>query len=372
MGQTLFPPPAELAEKNLPDQSGKVRGSLLHLLSSIFVFRSFLMLSHQVFIVTGATNGLGKELSDILYAHKVKVYLAARSQEKTSKTIKEIRHKNPDSTGTLVFFPLDLDDLSTVKNSAEWFLKREERLNVLWNNAGVMIPPKGTTTKQGPENQLGTNALGRFLFTKLLISVLLSTLQSPAGASTSDVHRLALQQHNTEFRFYWGRGHGQLGLRAGQKCDAQSLDPGNLQTDLQRHASPGLRKAWNLLLQDAKLGAHTELFAGLSPDVKNNAWIAALAEWHYIGDDNVCEKSSSTEQVRDAQTDNNGLETDAALKVGRLRSICHGEKRIRDADSDQYVFPGKTRSFKSIKAMRNGRTHSIRWHLYITPEDGCI
>ncbi|OTA98395.1 hypothetical protein M426DRAFT_258959 [Hypoxylon sp. CI-4A] len=302
MGQAYsqaFPPPGKLTEKNLPDQGGKV------------------------FIVTGSTSGLGKELSNILYAHNAKVYLAARSEEKASKTIEEIRHKNPDSIGTLVFLSLDLDDLRTIKDSAEWFLKREERLDVLWNNAGVMIPPKGTTTKQGYEKQLGTNALGPFLFTKLLMPILLSTARGPATETwTPDVRvvwlsssmvqgfvptggvdmdnldykseKNAMQKYavskaaNTLYSAELARRHGKDGIIS------VSLDPGNLRTDLQRSASPGLRKVWNLLLQDAKLGAHTELFAGLSPDVKNNAWIVPYGRFGALRKD--IEAATRTEE----------------------------------------------------------------------------
>ena len=61
----------------------------------------------------------------------------------------------PDSKGELVFLHLDLDDLSTIKKSAEEFLSKEQKLDVLWNNAGVMVPPQGSKTKQGYEMQLG-------------------------------------------------------------------------------------------------------------------------------------------------------------------------------------------------------------------------
>jgi NAD(P)-dependent dehydrogenase (short-subunit alcohol dehydrogenase family) len=83
----------------------------------------------------------------------------------------------------LVFLHLDLDDLTTIKKSAEEFLSKEKKLDVLWNNAGVMIPPQGSKTKQGYELQLGTNNLAPFLFTKLLTPILASTAKtSPPGA----------------------------------------------------------------------------------------------------------------------------------------------------------------------------------------------
>lgn len=75
----------------------------------------------------------------------------------------------------MVFLKLQLDDLSTIKESAQQFLSRENRPDVLWNNAGVMVPPQGSTTVQGHELQLGINNLGHQLFTQLLTSLLEKT-----------------------------------------------------------------------------------------------------------------------------------------------------------------------------------------------------
>ena len=107
-----------------------------------------------------------------------------------------IKKLHPASEGKLEFLKLDLADLSTIKVSAEEFLAREKRLDVLWNNAGVMVPPKGSKTAQGYELQMGTNCLGSFLFTKLLTPALKSTAASSpsnsvrvcwAGSLTIDV-----------------------------------------------------------------------------------------------------------------------------------------------------------------------------------------
>jgi retinol dehydrogenase 12 len=125
---------------------------------------------------------VGKELAQILYSHNAKVYVAARSEEKAKRAIELIEAAFPKSTGQLIFLHLDLDDLTTIKKSAEEFLSKEKKLDVLWNNAGVMIPPQGSKTKQGYELQLGTNNLAPFLFTKLLTPILASTAKmSPPG-----------------------------------------------------------------------------------------------------------------------------------------------------------------------------------------------
>ncbi|KAH7370257.1 hypothetical protein BKA65DRAFT_561849 [Rhexocercosporidium sp. MPI-PUGE-AT-0058] len=268
MGNTYsqtFPPTARFTEKNLLDQAGKV------------------------FIVTGSSSGVGKELAQILYSHNAKEAF-------------------PNSKGELVHLHLDLDDLSTIKKSAEEFLSKEQRLDVLWNNAGVMVPPHGSKTKQGYELQLGTNNVAPFLFTKLLTPVLLKSAKesapgavrvvwvSSSGAETlspeggidmgnldynvdkSTWNKYGISKagnifHSTEFAKRYGN----------QGVISVALNPGNLRTDLQRNTP-----RWQLLLLGWLLytpihGAYTELFAGLSPDVtpeKNGAWIIP---WGRIG-----------------------------------------------------------------------------------------
>lgn len=101
--------------------------------------------------------------------------MAARSEAKAAKAIEGIKSRVPSSKGQLVYLHLDLDDLTTIKASAESFLSENERLDVLWNNAGVMVPPLGSKTKQNYDKQLGTNNVAPFLFTKLLHPILSKT-----------------------------------------------------------------------------------------------------------------------------------------------------------------------------------------------------
>ena len=78
---------------------------------------------------------------------------------------------------------LDLDDLATIKSSAEEYIAKESRLDVLWLNAGVMVPPQGSKTKQGYELQLGINNLGHFLFATTLQDLLIKTAKAAPKAS---------------------------------------------------------------------------------------------------------------------------------------------------------------------------------------------
>lgn len=125
--------------------------------------------------MTGASGGIGKELSSILYQRNGTVYLAARSASKVNEVIGLIRKEHPKSSGRLIFLPLVLDDLTTIKATANEFLARESRLDVLFNNAGVMVPPQGSVTKQGFELQLGVNNIAHQLLTHLLTPVMVTT-----------------------------------------------------------------------------------------------------------------------------------------------------------------------------------------------------
>lgn len=155
----LRPAKPTLTEENLPDQSGKV------------------------FIVTGGSGGVGKELVGILYQANARVYILARSESKTEAAMLDIRTAHPKSKGQMVYIPLQLEDLTTIKASAEKFLSLENRLDVLFNNAGVMIPPQGSTTVQGFELQLGVNVLGHWLFAYFLRDILAQTAKTtPRGS----------------------------------------------------------------------------------------------------------------------------------------------------------------------------------------------
>lgn len=116
------------------------------------------------FLVTGANAGLGFETAKILAAHGGHVVLACRDEGRAEAAMHRIRVDVPKAD--LSFQSLDLADLDQVKGAAETLLAGP-RIDVLINNAGVMIPPK-TLTRQGFELQFGVNHLGTFAFTGLI------------------------------------------------------------------------------------------------------------------------------------------------------------------------------------------------------------
>lgn len=208
--------------------------------------------------------------------------------------IKEIKANTPNSTGKLVFLRLDLADLTTIKASVEEFLSKESKLHVLFNNAGVMIPPQGSKTPQGYELQLGTNNIGTFMFTKLLTPILVTTTKteppstvrvvwvSSSAAEAVSYNPGGVPMDNLDYHedkpgsFKYGvskAGNYLHGAEFAKRYRADgvvsiTLNPGYLNSDLYRYLGPVLRFILqHTILHPPIFGAYTELFAGLSPSV---------------------------------------------------------------------------------------------------------
>ena len=136
-------------------------------------------------------NGLGLETCRQLAKHNAHIYLAARTPSKAESAIEEIKGTVPNAN--ITFLELDLASLESVKKAADTFQTKSDRLDVLINNAGVMALPASTTT-EGYEIQFGTNHIGHFLFTKLLMPTLQRTAEGKGDVRiinlSSEGHRL--------------------------------------------------------------------------------------------------------------------------------------------------------------------------------------
>ncbi|CZR70181.1 related to dehydrogenases with different specificities (related to short-chain alcohol dehydrogenases) [Phialocephala subalpina] len=275
--KSMFPSKPTFTDSNLPSQRGKV------------------------FLITGGNGGLGQSLGAMLYAKDAKVYIAARSEAKAQKTINEIKALHPASAGELVFLKLDLSDLTTIKASAKEFLAKESRLDVLWNNAGVMVPPQGSNTVQGYELQVGTNNIAPFLFTELLQPVLLATARmgearvvwTSSSAGYLGLPNPIIDFNNMDYKReegIWTKyGRSKAGnilhcveyARRSDKANIgilhTAVDPGWLKTGLQRSTPAYQAFLINMVLSEPKFGAYTLLFAGLHPSItkENNGVFVA-------------------------------------------------------------------------------------------------
>ena len=95
--------------------------------------------------MTGGASGVGFELAKLLYRNSGTVYIAGRSKENGAKAIGQIKTDVQTKSGQLEYLHLDLGDLTTIKQSASDFIAREQRLDVLWNNAGESHTRTDTT-----------------------------------------------------------------------------------------------------------------------------------------------------------------------------------------------------------------------------------
>ncbi|MBD3629303.1 oxidoreductase [Cyclobacterium sp.] len=140
----------------------------------------------RIFIVTGANTGLGYENSLSLAKKGAKVIMACRSLEK-GNAAKEIIKKEVPKADVEVM-EIDLSSLNAVRNFAKAYQSKYDRLDVLINNAGVMMPPY-TKTKDGYELQFEANFLGHFLLTGLLLDTILKTPNSRIVNLSSIAHK---------------------------------------------------------------------------------------------------------------------------------------------------------------------------------------
>ncbi|OBZ71391.1 ATP phosphoribosyltransferase [Grifola frondosa] len=230
-----FPPKSKFSTDQIPDLTGRV------------------------IIVTGGNTGVGEQTIKALLERNAKVYMASRSKDKADAAIAELKALTGKEA---IFLELDLSSLASIRKAANEFLSKEKELHVLFNNAGVMSPPMDTLTADGYDLQFGTNVLGHFFFTELLIPALI------AGKETSPDHhtrvittsssasylstinwdtfrdgparrKLSPQQLYNQSKFANIVIAREVAKRyAEQGIISISCNPGNLMTNLQRSAPP--------------------------------------------------------------------------------------------------------------------------------------
>lgn len=204
-------------------------------------------------VITGAATGLGRESARALASHGATVTVLARSEERVAGARAELEASVPDPNAESGV--VDLGDLSSVRAFADSYLETHDAVDVLINNAGVMACPFGRTV-DGFETQFGTNHLGHFLLTALLVPALLRgtdprvvTLTS-AGHSRADVDLVDPNFETTEYSPWVAYGQSktanalfarELARRAGPRgLLSFSVHPGGIVTDLGRHLNQEL------------------------------------------------------------------------------------------------------------------------------------
>lgn len=237
-------------------------------------------------IVTGANTGLGFETAKVLAEKEFTVILACRNIQKALKAQTEIQHGYPEAK--LEIIELDLNSLKSVESFAKSFLSKYNRLDVLINNAGIMIPPF-QKTEDGFESQFGVNHLAHFALTAHLIEVLKSTDNSRVVALSSIAHKSAsidLDNLNAEKNYSKFGAYGQSKLacllfakelnrkleKAGNNSIAVAAHPGVSNTELMRFM-PGwlsilMKPLGALMAHKPEEGAKPSLYAALGKDIK--------------------------------------------------------------------------------------------------------
>ncbi len=236
----------------------------------------------KIAIVTGANSGIGLETVWALAEKGAQVVLASRNLEKGQAALRDIWADLPDASIELI--QLDLADLSSIQRFVEEFLGRYDQLHLLINNAGVMQIPEHRQTADGFEMQFGTNHLGHFALTGLLLETIIRTPGSRVVTVSSVAHRFGSMDFNNlnAEQSYSPRGaYGESKLanllftnelqRRLKDADldtiATAAHPGWTATNLQQHSSM-LQILNRLLAMEPDQGALPTLYAATASEVK--------------------------------------------------------------------------------------------------------
>jgi NAD(P)-dependent dehydrogenase (short-subunit alcohol dehydrogenase family) len=246
----------------------------------------------RLVIVTGANSGLGMATARELARAGAQVVMACRNMEKGEEAAAEIRTAVPNAE--LRLEALDLADLGSVREFAGRFGSENERLDLLINNAGIMAPPR-RLTKDGFESQIGTNHLGHFALTGLLLGRLLAASDPRVVTVSSQAHRtgrISFSDLQGERRYIRWLAYGQSKLanlmfcfelqrrasEAGLDLRSMAAHPGYARTNLQFAAPPVYERVamavTNLLVaQSADMGALPSLYAATVADLPGGSFI---------------------------------------------------------------------------------------------------
>ncbi|MDT5057953.1 MAG: hypothetical protein QOF66_6319 [Mycobacterium sp.] len=234
-------------------------------------------------VITGANTGLGFETAAALAAKGASVVLAVRNLDKGKEAARRIEQATPGAQVQLQ--ELDLSSLDSIRAAADELRSNHESIDLLINNAGVMFTPK-STTKDGFELQFGTNHLGHFALTNLLLDRVLGATGSRIVTVSSQGHRFVRGirfddlQADRSYRRVGAYGQAKLAnllftyelqrRLTGANTIAVAAHPGGSKTELTRNLPPLVAAATRLaepLFQSADMGALPTLRAATDPGV---------------------------------------------------------------------------------------------------------
>ncbi|MGB3332909.1 MAG: SDR family NAD(P)-dependent oxidoreductase [Mycobacterium sp.] len=268
----------------------------------------------RVAVITGANTGLGYETALALAARGAHVVLAVRNLDKGKDAATLISRRSPGASVALQ--ELDLTSLDSVRTAAAQLRADHDRIDLLINNAGVMWTPK-STTEDGFELQFGTNHLGHFAFTGLLLDRLLPVPGSRVVTVSSIGHRIRADIHFDDLQ--WERSYSRVAAYGQAKLAnllftyelqrrltphattiATAAHPGGSRTELTRNLPPLLARITPLiepLFQGADMGALPTLRAATDPAVRGGQYYGPDGWGQQRGYPKVVESSSKSHDV---------------------------------------------------------------------------
>jgi NAD(P)-dependent dehydrogenase (short-subunit alcohol dehydrogenase family) len=276
----------------------------------------------KTFFITGANTGLGFESATAFAGKGGRVLVGARDPDKGEAAVGRIRESHPNAN--VEFVRIDLADLESIREAAG-VVAQEARLDVLLNNAGVMMNPK-TLTNDGFESQFGINHLGHFALTAHLLPALLGTPNSRIVNVSSNAHKMG------DGDLYWDdidaeQGYDRQGRYAASKLAnllftyeldrrlkakgasaiAVAAHPGMADTDLGRHY-PGwarallavVRPVLMLWLNSAESGAWPQELASTHPDVQGGQYFGPSRRGEVAGKAKQVDSSAESKDLEKA------------------------------------------------------------------------
>jgi NAD(P)-dependent dehydrogenase (short-subunit alcohol dehydrogenase family) len=234
-------------------------------------------------LITGGNTGIGRATAEILGREKARLFLACRSEEKTKPVLDALHAQGVEA----YFLPLDLSNLESVRACAQSFLKRNEPLQVLVNNAGV-ASARGVT-RQGFETTFGTNHLGHFLLTLWLRPALAQASSARVVVVASRAHK-RLRLDTLPWASFQKRTQTVTGFHeyaVSKLCNvlfarelarrwpphwarSYAVHPGVIKSDIWRRIPQPFRALASLFMDSNELGARASVRCALDPALEEH------------------------------------------------------------------------------------------------------
>ncbi len=272
--------------------------------------------SGRVAVVTGANTGIGYEAAEVLAGKGARVVIAVRNLDKGREAVDRMSRKHPGAAVSVQ--ELDLSSLDSIRAAAEQLGAAHPRIDLLINNAGVMYPPK-QVTRDGFELQFGTNHLGHFALTGLLLDRLLDVPGSRVVTVASIAHTIRADIHFDDLQ--WERSYNRVAAygqsklanlmftyelqrrlaAAGAPTIAVAAHPGLSNTELMRHIPgsglPGFSALVGLVTNSPAVGSLATLRAATDPAVAGGQYYGPSGFREMIGHPVLVESSAESHNV---------------------------------------------------------------------------